>query len=224
MTVPTHFKFVFRGHFDGTPEFWSFGTHMSRDVTGYPDVDLDAIDETAVTAAIATFMANAAFGTVTRLDDWRAYKIGTNGKMEGNGPLLHTVDPGSPIAGTGGMNFPTQVAVVATTVAANRGPAKYGRMFLPALGQSLSTGGRMTAAVALSVANATSQFLKDVSNAVNFPGIGVSCVGLNISKQPVTTGTKQEIDHVRVGRAFDTMTSRRTNLDEDYQSTAHIDW
>ena len=224
MTVPTHFKFTFRGHFDGSPEFWSFGCYFDRQTGVGPDADLVNIDESAVTAAIATFMGNASMGTVTRLDDWRAYVIGTNGRMEGNAPLLHIVDPGSPIAGSGGLNFPYQVAVVATRVAPDRGPAKLGRMYLPCLGVALSTGGRMTAAVALSVAQATSAFLKDISDAIDLPGTIESSAALNISKQPVTTGTAQAVDHIRVGRAFDTMQSRRTNLDEDYQEDAHIDW
>jgi hypothetical protein len=224
MTVPSHFKFTFRGHFEDSPEFWSFGCFFSRNVTGGQDAELDNISESGVTAAIATFMANAMMATVTRLDDWRAYVIGTNGKMQGNAPLLHLVDPGSPIAGAGGLSHPYQVAVVATRVAANRGPAHLGRMYLPCLAAPLSTGGRMTAATALSLAQATSAFLKDISDAIDLPLDQGSSAGLNISKQPVVTGTKQEVDHIRVGRAFDTMQSRRTNLDEDYQEDTHIDW
>jgi hypothetical protein len=224
MTVPTHFKFTFRGHFDGSPEFWSFGCHFRRGVDLGSDADLDDINEGAVTSAIGTFMANATFGTVTRLDDWRAYVIGTNGRMEGNGPLLHLVDPGSPVAGSGGMNFPPQVAVVATKVAANRGPGHLGRMYLPCLGAALSTGGRMTAATALSLAQATSAFLKSISDAIDLPGTIESAQCVNISDRPVGTGTKQTVDHIRVGRAFDTMQSRRTNLDEDYQEDTAIDW
>lgn len=122
------------------------------------------------------------------------------------------------------MNFPPQVCVVATKVGANLGPAHLGRMYLPCLGAALSTGGRMTAATAFSIAQATSAFLKDISDSIDLPLTTDSSAGLNISNRPVTTGTKQEIDHIRVGRAFDTMQSRRTNLDEDYQVDAHIDW
>jgi len=224
MTVPTHFKFTFRGHFEDSPEFWSFGCFFQRSNPGNPDAGLDDISESGVTAAIATFMANAFMATVTRLDDWRAYVIGTNGKMEGNAPLLHIVDPGSPIAGAGGLSHPYQVCVVATRVAADRGPAKLGRMYLPCLAAPLSTGGRMTTATALSIAQATSAFLKDISDSIDMAGIENSSEALNISKQPVVTGSKQVVDHIRVGRAFDTMQSRRTNLDEDYQEDTAIDW
>lgn len=223
MTVPTHFKFTFRGHYEGLNEFWSFGCFFSREAAGNPDAETSDINEGAVTTAIATFMADASFGSATRLDDWRAYQIGTNGKMEGNAPLLHLVDPGSPIAGTGGMNFPPQVAVVATRVAENRGPAKLGRMYLPCMGIPI-TGGMLSATNAMNVAVATSAFLKGVSDAIDMPGALTSSNGLNVSKRPVDTGTLQTVKYIRVGRAFDTMQSRRTNLDEDYQQDSDIDW
>lgn len=224
MTVPTHFKFTFRGHFDGTPEFWSFGCHFRRDVENQPDAELSDIDESGVTSAIATLMADASFGTVTRLDDWRAYVIGTDGKMQGNAPLLHTVDPGSPIAGTGGMNFPPQVCVVATKVAANRGPAKRGRMYLPCLGATIGTGGVLSTTNAMNIAVAVSAFLKGISDSIDLPLTVDSSAGINVSDRPVSTGTIQEIDHIEVGRAFDTMQSRRTSLLEDYQADSAIDW
>lgn len=223
-TVPTHFKFTFRGHFEGAPEFWSFGCHFNRNVEEGPDAGLDDIDESAVTTAIATLMGATSMGTVTRLDDWRAYVIGTNGRMEGDAPLMHIVDPGSPIAGTGGQNFPAQVACVVSKVGEHRGPGQFGRMYLPCLGLNLSTGGRLTAAVALSVAQATSAFLKDISDAIDLPGSLGSSACVNVSVLPTGSGTLQAVDHVRVGRVLDTMTSRRTSLDEDYQEDSHIDW
>jgi hypothetical protein len=224
MTVPTHFKFTFRGHFDGTPEFWSFGCHFNRKVGEGADAGLSDINESGVTAAIATLMGDASFGTVTRLDDWRAYQIGTDGKMEGNAPLLHTVDPGSPVAGAGGMNFPPQIAVCVTKVAPDRGPAKLGRMFLPCLGAAIGAGGRLSDTNAMAIAQATSAFLKSISDAIDLPGTIESSACVNVSEKPVATGTLQDVDHIRVGRAFDTMRSRRTSLLEDYVDDAHIDW
>lgn len=224
MTVPTHFKFTFRGHFEGSPEFWSFGCHFERAATGNPDAELSDINESTVTTAIATFMGSVSMGTVTRLDDWRAYVIGTNGRMEGNAPLLHLVDPGSPISGTGGQNFPTQVALVASKVAEDRGPAQFGRMYLPCLGLNMSTGGVLSEATALTVAQATSAFLKGISDAIDMPGALDSSACVNVSDRPVGTGTLQTVKRIRVGRALDTMKSRRTNLDEDYQVDTDIDW
>lgn len=223
-TVPSHLKFTFRGHFEGAPEFWSFGCHFKRLEPLHSDIGLDDISESGVTTAIATFMGATSMGTVTRLDDWRAYVIGTNGRMEGDAPLMHIVDPGSPIAGTGGQNFPAQVACVVSKVGAHRGPGQFGRMYLPCLGLNLSTGGRLTAAVALSVAQATSAFLKGISDAIDAPGWTNSAEGCNVSVLPTGSGTLQTIDHVRVGRVLDTMTSRRTSLDEDYQEDSAIDW
>lgn len=220
MTVPTHFKFTFRGDFKETPEHWSFGFHMSRDNPVEPDAGVEDIDVDAVTEALRTFfdtgtsqVPNNAIAT-----DWRAYQIGTNGRMEGN-PLVVDL-AGENIDGGGGMVYPPQVCVVVTTVAVNRGAARFGRFYLPTRA-AVGTDSRMSAVNAADLATAASTFMKSVSNAIDLEDL-TSSEGLNIST--LNGGTKQTIDHLEVGRALDTLRNRRKSLVEDRESTGHIDW
>lgn len=222
MTVPTHFRIVFRGDFVSTPEHWSFGMHFSRSVDGIGDADVGDIDESAVTTALTTFFANAnsAVPGVAKATDWRAYQIGTDGKMEGN-PLVVDVSQAN-IVGTGsGYTCPPQIACCVTTIAVNRGPARFGRFYLPTKSNNLGSDGRLAAATALQIAEATSTFMKSVSNAIDLPGLA-SSQGLNISEG--NGGTKQTIDRLAVGRALDTLRNRRKSMVEDRQETGHIDW
>jgi len=223
MAWPTHFRFTFRGHFEGTPEFWSFGCHFNRQVPAGPDAGLSAISVSGVDSAIDTLMDNAFFATVTRLDDWRAYQIGTDGKTETE-PLRVDHTTGTIFSGAGGMNYPTSTAVVATLRATGRGPATRGRMYLPCLAAPMSTGGRLSAADALTLATKVSAFLKSISNAIDLPGTLASSDGVLVSDRGGPGGTKNSIDHVEVGRAFDHLQSRRRNLLEEYSADSHIDW
>jgi hypothetical protein len=221
MPVPTHFKFTFRGHFEGSPEFWSFGLHFKRDVGGSGDGTLSNISESAVTSAISTFMANSMMGTITRLDDWRAYQIGTDGRAE-TAPLIHVVPVGTPIAGTGGQNFPPQIAVVVTKVAANPGPARLGRFYLPCLAMPISTGGRISTTNAQTLLVAARTFVNAVSAAIDLPFTTDKAVLYNISSRGGAAGTKQTVKNLKVGLAFDTLRSRRTSMDEAYEVGADL--
>lgn len=220
MPVPTHFKFTFRGDFLNTPEHWSFGFHMSRDVPANPDADINDINVGQVTTACQVFFASGV-GQIpnnAKMTDWRAYQIATNGRMESN-PLVVDVS-GDSIVGSGGSAYPTQIAAVITTVAANRGPARFGRFYLPTR-MPIATDSRATATDATNLAEAASTFMKSVSNAIDLIDVH-SSEGCNISA--VGAGTKQAIDHIEVGRVLDTLRNRRKSMDEERVSTGHIDW
>jgi hypothetical protein len=81
---------------------------------------------------------------------------------------------------------------------------------------------RMTDAVATNAMEATSTFLKDVSNAIDVPLSLTSVGGVNISA--AGPGKQQVIDHLEMGKVFDTLRNRRKSLVEDRVSTGHIDW
>lgn len=224
MTFVKHFKFTFRGIFTNTPEIWSFGCHMSRLFAGAPDAGVDDIDNDAVTSALRALLSNggsSTFGQAVHATDWRAYEIGTNGRMEGN-PLVVDVSADS-IGGTGGTVYPPQVSLCVTTVADNRGPARFGRFYLPGPSASLGSDLRLSAGVADGYGEAATQFLKSVSDAVDALGLRSSS-GLNVSGLPSSSGTNQIIDHVEVGRVLDTIRTRRNGMLEDRQVHGHIDW
>lgn len=223
MPVPTHFKFVFRGVFDNTEETWSFGMHFTRTVEAGPDAGVGAIDTSGVTTALGTFFNTAAAGIPTwcTATDWRAYEIGTDGRME-NEPLLVDLTTDDIDGAASGSRLPPQCALAVTTVADNRGPGRYGRFYLPtALIIELSDL-RVSIANATGVATAVTAFLKGISDSIDLPGTLGSAGGLNISKSGA--GFKQDIDHVEVGRVIDTLRSRRRALLEERVVGGQIDW
>lgn len=224
MPVPTHFRFTVRGDFLNSPEHFSFGFHMTREVGGADDVELEAIDETAVSTALDTMISSgsSAFGAAVKVTDWRAYVIGTDGRMEGD-PLIVDVSTDD-IKGTGTDRYPPQIALVATFVADNRGPARFGRFYLPSPAVVLGTNLRLSDANASGYAESVTQFLKGVSDAIDFP-LTTSSEGCNVSTRGgAGAGTIQPIDHVEMGLALDTLRSRRRSLDEERHVHGTIDW
>lgn len=221
MTVPKHFRFTVRGEFVGTPEQFSFGFHMSNTQDAGTDAHINDIDEDAVSTALVTFFqnSNGKIPDSVRATDWRAYEIGVDNKMVGN-PLIHLF-PGNTCIGTTTTRYPPQIAAVVTTVAANRGPGRFGRFYLPT-GAALAADARMSVTDAANLVTGATQLLKDVSDAIDMGGVLRSATGLNISQS--SGGHKQEIDHVECGRVLDTLRNRRKSLDEARVIGGHIDW
>jgi hypothetical protein len=222
MTVPTHFKFTFRGVFQSTPEIWSFGVKFARNVDQGPDAGLSDINQSAVTDALRDYFAFSGAGVsgFVLAKDWRCYVIGTNGRMEGD-PLVVDVS-GEGIQGAGTNRYPPQVALAITTVAPERGPARFGRWFLPGPTQGLGTDLRLTVTDAQAYGEAGAAFLKDISAAIDLPGTIASAAAVHAS--PGGGGTLQAIDHVEVGRVLDTIRTRRNSMLEAREIRAHIDW
>lgn len=191
------------------------GFHVSRDQAATPDATLDDIHDGEMLAAGNTFFGSTLIGANCLFDEVRVYQVGTNGLMEGNGPLIEANPPGG-VPGTGSAwKYPTQIALAVTTVAVNRGPAKRGRFYIPAPIRSIVSAGQITATDASDYLLAAQTLLKSCTDAVGLASTA-DAVGLNISPGPAgsTTGTKQKIDHLEVGRVYDTLRSRRNKLDE----------
>lgn len=221
MTVPTHFRIVFRGVFEGTPEIWSYSTKWRRDVTTGGDAELGQLIESDITTAATAFHADTMFTQGTRLMEWRAYQIGTDGKMEGD-PLITDLST-STINGTGtARSYPTDVALCVTTEADNRGPAKYGRFYLPGPHAQLGSDRLIATSWLDPVVTRTVTFLKAISDAIDLPGTIDSAEMLNISA--LGSGAKQPVNNIRIGRVLDRIERRRNKLLEDYHVSGTIDW
>lgn len=225
MTWPTHFRFTVRGNYVGSEETWANAFHFSRNVDAGPDAGLGDIVESGVDDAVAAFYGSGFVAPTIEVVDWRMYVIGTNGKMEGNGPLQRNYETAELRGGAGTTPYPPQIALCISTVAVNRGAAQFGRFYLPGPTRPFGGDFRISAADAGTYVSLATQFLKDVSDAIDvtFP---LQAAGVHVSEGPVgsSTGTIQEIDHVRVGRVYDTIQTRRRSLIEDYQESGHIDW
>lgn len=221
MPVKTHLKIVFRGDFAGTPEEWSYSTKWSRAVIGGPDAGVNDINGAAVLTALQAFHNNARFPSAVRVQEWRAYVIGTDGRMEGN-PRLEDLSS-APVAGTGVVRFPPDQALCVTTEAANRGHARFGRFYLPTPSTGIAgTDLRLSVADAQAWVTATTTFLKAVSDAIDIPGTIESAEMLNISND--ATSTFQPVRNIRVGRVLDRIERRRRSLEEAYEASGTIDW
>lgn len=225
MTVPRHFKFTVRGSFLNSPETWSFGFHMSNDNSTSGNADLSNVHEDQVTAALAALFGAAEMSNKVQVDDWRCYDIGNDGKMRGNGPLLHAFAPNELKGVSSASLYPPQVAVAISTISDNRGPAKRGRFYLPGPTVALANDWRMDIAAATAYAAQATTFLKAVSDSIDLD-LAESAYGCNVSPGPPgsSTGTLQGIDHIEVGRALDTIRNRRKSLLEEPHVHGHIDW
>lgn len=222
MPVVPHIKVTFRGVFTGCPEEWSFGLHFSSndplgiDDSGASDVHLDQC-----LAAAQTYMNNARFNDRVKMTDIRAYKIKSDGLMEGNPSILLIPNASQP-NGQGATHHPLQIAWCVTTVGAERGPARFGRFFLPGPSVPVDNDSRISANDTNNMLAATVQFTKDVSDAVDLSGVTTSSNLVNVSG--IGTGTNQVVDHLELGRVLDTIRTRRNKLDEARVASGHIDW
>jgi hypothetical protein len=223
MPVPRHFRITFRGIFKNTPEEWSFHLKYSRQSGTSPDATVDSVDATAVTNAWNVFADAGYMSSATVMTDWRVYVMGLDNRLEGN-PRIIEFPVGSRPEGAGVANKPPQIACAITSVGPDRGPAKNGRFFIPALSTPVGTDLRMSLADQTALLNASVAFVKDVSNAIDIP-VGLESSELvNVSERGGPNGTMQVVDHMSVGRVLDTIRSRRSKLVEEPLSSGHIDW
>lgn len=216
-----HIKMTFRGRFTGTPEIWSFGMKWQSVFDGNPDQTVGDIDQSGVTQAVFDFFqSGAGIPQNVKCDDWRAYNIGENGVMVGNPLVVDVSGTGAP-TGTTTVRYPPQIALCATLVGSNRGAGRFGRFYLPTAQSMESSDSRLSASNAAGVGDAVTQFLKDISDAMGSP-LGLSSACINVATDQASTW--QIVDHVEVGRVFDTLRSRRGAMLEERVADGQIDW
>lgn len=221
MPVRTHFRIVFRGVFLSTPEIWSYSTKWRRDIEEGGDATLEDLDQGAITDAASAFHADTMFQSNVSLTEWRAYVIGTNGKMEGD-PLLVDLST-TPANGTGTARaYPTDTSLCVTTVGDHRGHGRYGRFYLPGPHAQLDSNRQIATSWLDPVVTRCVDFLKDISDAIDIPASLASAAMLNISND--ADSTYQEVDHIKVGRILDRIGRRRNAMLEDYHASGQIDW
>ena len=228
MPVPTHMKFVFRGIYFGSEEEWSTSLKVSRDNPGGADASYGEIVESTVDDACAAFFGTSLFSSAVRLTEWRAYVIGTNGLTEGN-PMIREL--ATPIQGTASATprYPSDVAVCVTTEAINRGPARYGRFFLPSPAHPMNNDWRWHPTDITTLLNATVNFAKSVTDAVDLE-LTQSAELLNISKgtprvpSTLVSGVRQTVDRLKIGLRPDRISRRARAHLEEHIASGTIDW
>ena len=221
MPVPTHMKIVVRGVFNATPEEWTYSMKFSRDNDGVPDAGIGDINQGDVTAALTAFHASSLFTAQVWVTGWRAYVIGEDGTMEGN-PLVVEYTTGQYIKGLVTVRYSElDTSACITTVAGDRGPARFGRFFVPAPAMAVQADGRWGVSDVTAMLTAATTMAKAVSDAIDLEATTSSSM-LNISD--VGTGAKQIVKRMKCGRVPDSQRRRRRSLLEEYIETGDIDW
>lgn len=213
MVYKPHCRIVFRGKFKNTPEEWSFSTKWQKDLNNEPDMDIFNIDASGMQNAIAGLFDRSEFQSNVQCTGWRAYNIDANGRMEGN-PRIVEFDPATVLDGIGGITRPPQVALCVTLEADNRGPARFGRFYLPGPAVALGSDSLISQADATAMATTVRTFLYAVRDSIDIPQTLARARMVNTSA--VGTGTEQYVTKIKVGRVLDTIRRRRFQLVEGY--------
>lgn len=208
MPVAAHRRLTFSGFF-GTAtapyEEWSFRLNLGVGEGGGDAAALATAARDAFGTHLAPFIRSWATLTEVKYAD-----IAAGGLYAGDPVIVEASIAGG--AGAAGSQAP-QVALAVSLDTELRGASGRGRFYLPAPGVALaSADGLVGAAEIQSVANASAAFLGAINSPAGFGN--VSIVSYKGSVQPVTS--------VRVGRALDTIRSRRRSLPETYTSDVTV--
>lgn len=214
MARPAHTRITFKGHF-GTAtavnEEWSFS--LLKGETEWATEDgRKAVADTCKTAWQTNLGPLHANFVV--LDSVRVAEIDGLGRVKRNadGSYRQSDSTGAAILGSGAtsVTYPYQTAVCVSLVTARAGATGKGRFFLPqTIHQVATTDARLTSANASAIATAAKAFVNAVQTAAGSNILVVS-----------SKGYASNVTAVKVGRALDTMRSRRENLPEEYVQLA----
>jgi hypothetical protein len=219
MVYANHLRLTMSGVFSGGAgdpayEAWAWRLNLSDPPAGGGNFSQAAFED--LRADVIAFHQNP------------AAKIGDNAKLTmvklaRIGPLgTYTADPFfddtlSVPGGAGGANHPPQVALAVSLQSPRRGASGRGRVFLPAPQLAVLSGTGLADAIAIAaVRDAFAALVQNLNNAAGLDA-NVSKVTISSSK-----GFNTDVTGIRVGRALDTIRSRRTSLDEKYTDLAPV--
>jgi hypothetical protein len=202
-------------------EEWSTGFRMGSEDSGSGNFGIGDGFVNALLPLWQTFWSTTAHGVNA---SWlttgiKAALILPDGKTDLANVV--TVPYATPIAGGGATSpIPPQVSLVAQLAAASPiGLGSKGRMYLPGIGHTVQTSGKLTAAQTLAIANGLRTFLDAAESATNSPGYVI-----NASKGrpgvPFTAPVNRRVTTIRVGDVYDTQRRRRNGLQESYSSAS----
>lgn len=122
----------------------------------------------------------------------------------------------TPLAGTGTTLLPPQVAVALTMRANIVGRKGRGRIYLPALPQSIvGSNGNLSGTPVTAISAAFKTLIDDLQS---LPGITVNIPLVVVTSAGALTAVRPA--EIRIGDKFDTIKSRRAQQDEVYTSTS----
>lgn len=196
-------KLVLQGEL-GVSEVFSYGLHL----VGGPIAPINTIPQ-GVIDACEEFHDSGVIGSIAVLKTIKMNLIGEDGRYVDDDTTLYDF-PGQGIVPSPTAKQAMQIAtVVSLQAAADRGLASKGRFYIPAPAAGPQSP-EMTMAQTdqLAVVTAGRTFINALNAASGDWQVGlVSNVG---------AGREREVTRVRVGRAFDTIRSRRNKVTEEY--------
>lgn len=228
MPAPQHIQITFTGVL-GTlaipVEIFSFGLSAdpgNTDPISGPfisPVDMKTLAD-SIAPKTATLMANLSSRTIlTRV---RCALIGADG-LTAKDPAGTYVqgDAALSTAGSSTPMYPPQVALAVTTQSLADGPTGRGRFYLPMPGMSVGDDLRLTALQADGFAtNVAKPFLDGINASLAERPYGRLVVASAGSALKGIPPALRPINEVLVGRALDTIRTRRNNLVEEYAAAA----
>lgn len=206
MPIPDSIKFVTAGRMPGGEE-WTTSFWLGGQDGPFTGLDLALLTD-AVMEAWRDQLENL---------NWLSSQQTLNnvtGYVYQDGVLVEqAISTGPQIVGIGNSLLPNQVSIVVTLLTATPSRQTRGRMYLPALKQTVGDQGRNSGAQVLSILNMMGAFLEQVGTAVP--------LGLRAALRPVVVsqvgaGRVSEITAIRVGDVPDTQRRRREGLVENY--------
>lgn len=210
-----HLRVTASGTFQNGPggnvlERWAWRLNMS-DPTSQLEVSLSQgrCDDYAADISAFHLRIGTGINSFCRLKEVKLARIGTNGKYLA-APFITAVDVtgGAAVA----MQRPPQVALAVSLGSNLRGPRGRGRFYLPAPTQTLGTD-------LLISANDQEQLRLSLvtlfANLNDFPGSALQEPRVTIAS---SRGVNSDVTSFRVGRALDTIRTRREDLVESYSA------
>lgn len=216
---------IYRVVFGGSlySDIWSTGFNVisKNETGGFNPPALTGAQVNTLSAIVSSWYsggggANGQFNADAVLKFFKINELDADGHYVSS--VTNEVIYPTPVAGQGAGGMPAQLSVVATLrTAVERGLAAKGRMYMPcATGFNILTAGdgRATVANALRVADSIRQLIHDFNiGLAALPSHGASpmCVGV---ASKTRSGGQHVVTDVTVGRAVDTMRSRRNKIVE----------
>jgi hypothetical protein len=221
----SHWKLTARGTLGNnsgiTAEQFVFGVNLATfgaafdstgDAEGIVQPDEDQFND--LVSDTVAFFGRAATGISpqARLREVKFAKIGADGKYT-TAPRIAAVNVAG--AGTGDLH-PPQVAHAVSLVTERRGPTGKGRFYLPMPVAPLTSDLVIDDAHRDAVAGSCQTWLNDLGNE---PGTDVLGLAVVVAS---TKGYNTLVTGVRVGKALDTIRTRRNALAESYSATLAV--
>jgi hypothetical protein len=208
---------VFIGGTGGPFEIWSWRLNLSNPIPGVNGGNYNADRVADYAADVQAFHTSAGANICQEamLTQVKLAEIGPDGKYTQD-PLIVSMETRG---GNGAMKYPLQVAHCVSLEADRRGASGKGRFYIPGTQAAINPDNGLISVAAAEAARGAVVTL--LNNLHNVPGLDPA----NVPRVTVasTKGYNSDVTKVRVGRALDTIRTRRNSLSEQYTTYVDVD-